>query len=190
MASAVIAVLVIAGFMIPSLIGGGGSGSRVRTGGSSEYVAGIGFQHPLMPGTYPDAHVFDNETVSYSTTPPTTGKHWNRWADCGFYEEGLPDERITHNLEHGIVVVSYNLATAEEVSQLRVALESIDFYEDWGLTRFYDEVPQGTIALAAWGVLDTVEGIDRDRMNRFFSTYAGNLGPEQIPCGFSHLGVG
>ena len=187
-ASAVVAVLVIAGFMVPTLIGRGGAGNA-RTGTNDQYVQGIGVQHPLMPGTYPDPHVFEPETVSYSTTPPTSGKHWDRWAECGFFEDGLPDERITHNLEHGNIVVSYNLTTPEEVEQLRTSVESIDLYDEWGLTRFYDKMPEGTVALATWGVLDTIEGIDPDRMNRFFSAYAGTLGPEQIRCGFSNLGV-
>ena len=184
-ASAVIALLVIGGFIIPSLVGRGGGGGGARTGTDSAFVQGIGVQHPIMLDTYPDPHVREGVTVSYSTTPPTSGKHLSQWAECGFFEEGLPDERITHNLEHGNIVVSYNLATTEEIDQLRTALESIEFYDQWGLTRSYDKIPQGTVALATWGVLDTIEGIDPDRMNSFFSTYAGNLGPEQIPCGFS-----
>jgi len=86
--------------------------------------------------------------------------------------------------------VSYNLATADEVDQLRTTVESIELYQDWGLTRFYDEIPEGAVALATWGVLDTFHGIDQDRMNRFFNTYAGNLGPEQIPCGFRYRRTG
>jgi hypothetical protein len=189
-ASAVIAVLVIAGFMVPGLIGSGGGDGQLRTGTSSEYVPGIGVKQELMP-TGPSGrniHVLESESVDdYSTVPPTSGDHWERWSDCGFFETGLPDERATHNLEHGIIVVSYNLATAQEVEQLRTALTSIRLYEDWGLTRFYDQIPQGTVALATWGVLDTIDGIDPDRMNSFFDAYAGNLGPEQIPCGFSSL---
>ena len=191
-ASAVIAILVIAGFMIPSLIGGGGGGGGARTGSSSAFVPGIGVRQELMP-TGPsgrNVHFLESEFVEYNTVPPTSGDHWERWADCGFYEAGLPDERITHNLEHSNIVVSYNLATTEEIDQLRNALESIEFYYAWGVARFYDKIPQGTVALATWGVLDTIEGIDPDRINSFFSAYAGNLGPEQParPCSFSPIG--
>ena len=190
-ASAIIAVLVIAGFAIGGLGGGGGGGQSVKVGRYNQFQEGIGVQHPIMPDTYLGAaHVFESETVEYSTAPPTSGKHWNRWAECGIYPEGLPDERITHNLEHGNIVVSYNLATDEEVDQLSNAVVGIELYDDWGLTRFYDEIPEGTVALATWGVLDTIPGIDQDRMNRFFDAYAGNLGTEEIPCGLSHLAAG
>ena len=54
-------------------------------------------------------HFADNFTITdvtggegYSTTPPTSGRHWNGWAACGFYgpDQSLPDERIIHNMEH------------------------------------------------------------------------------------------
>ena len=179
-ASAIIAVLVIAGFAIGGLGGGGGGGGEIAAVGRyNGFQEGMGVQHPLMPTK---DHVPDSQTVQYSTVPPTSGDHWERWAECGFYSEGLPDERATHNLEHGIIVVSYNLATDEEIAQLRNAVDDIELYDNWGLARFYDKIPEGMVALATWGVLDTIQGVDHDRMNRFFNAYAGNLGPEFIPC--------
>ena len=190
-ASVVIAVLVIAGFAVGGFRPGGGGGDRVSTGSSDEFVSGVGLQQELMPvgPSGRNTHVSENQTVVYSTVPATSGDHWGLWAPCGFHEDGLPDERITHNLEHGNIVISYNLTELAEVQQLREAVQSISLYQDWGLTRFYDKIPEGTVALATWGVLDTIEGIDRDRMDRFFETYAGRLGPEEIPCGFSPLRV-
>jgi hypothetical protein len=127
-------------------------------------------------------HVPESQTVSYNTTPPTSGDHWQIPARCGFYQEGLSDERITHNLEHSNIVVSYNLTTPGEVKQLRDALDDIGLSNVWGVARSYDKIPQGTVALATWGVLDTMEGVNGDRIKKFFNTYAGRLGPEQVPC--------
>ena len=101
---------------------------------------------------------------------------------CGFYEDGLPDEQIVHNLEHGNIVVSYNLASDEEVDQLRDALDGVGLSEIWGVIRSYDNIPSGTVSLAAWGVLDTMQGADRERLQTFFETYAGNMGPESFIC--------
>ena len=185
-AALTIALLVIGSFGLTAIPFGDRT-VNVDTGDSEQFVTGIGVEHPIMPDTYPGPHVFETESVEYSTTPPTSGKHWDRWAECGFFPEGLPDERITHNLEHGNIVVSYNLATEQEVDQLRAAVGEIELYETWGLTRFYDQIPEGIVALATWGVLESVRGVDQDRMNSFFEAYAGNLGPEQIPCGLSHL---
>ena len=106
-------------------------------------------------------------------------------AKIDFYEYALPDERVTHNLEHGNIVVSYNLATPEEVDDLRDAIDDIGLANVWGMARAYDKIPVGTVAIAAWGILDTMEGVDQDRLERFFEAYAGTQGPERIICGNS-----
>ena len=180
-ASVIIAVLVIAGFAV-----GGINFNRPSPTGSSEgeYVEGVGVRQELMP-TGPrglSAHLDNTLTVEYSTSPPTSGDHWKLPARCGFYEEGLPDEQIVHNLEHGNIVVSYNLSSDEKVDQLKDALDGIGLSSIWGVTRSYDKIPSGTISLAAWGVMDTMEEVDSERMNTFFETYSGALGPEKIIC--------
>ena len=105
-----------------------------------------------------------------------------RWAECGFYDEGLPDERSTHNLEHGNIVISYNFATQQQIDELRSVIETIDLADGWSVTRFYDKIPEGNLAVAAWGRLDMMDTIDRDRIAKFFAAYVGRLGPERIPC--------
>ena len=127
-------------------------------------------------------HVPEGQTVAYSTVPPTSGDHWRTWADCGFYEGGLPDELITHNLEHGNIVVSYNLADQQDIDKLRAVLGGIDLVEKWGVTRYYDKIPQGSLMLAAWGRLDIMQNIDRERIATFFRAHSGLLGPEVIAC--------
>ena len=74
---------------------------RLGKGYASQYVDGIGVQHPIMPGSS-QTHIREGHGVNYSSTPPTSGKHWPRPAESGFYEEGLPDERITKNMERAI----------------------------------------------------------------------------------------
>ena len=177
LASLVIAVLVIAGFAV----GGTKFQRGADTGRSQEYVEGVGVrQEP----TGFNQHVPENTTVEYSTFPPSSGDHWppGAQARCGFYEDGLRDERIMHNLEHSNIVVSYNLATKEEVDRLEDVVDGIGLSAIWGITQSYDKIPVGTVAIAAWGVLDTMQGIDENRIKTFFETYAGNLGPERIIC--------
>ena len=175
-ASGLIAVLVIGGFALQSAGIGGGRGIN-QSGSSEQYVEGIGVQHHIQDS---NEHV-DGQDVEYSTLP-TSGDHWSQWSRCGFFEEGLPDERIVHNLEHGNIVVSYNLTTPEEVQELREVMEDVGLARTQGVTRFYDEIDPGTVALSAWGVSDTMTGIDEERINTFFETYGGNLGPERISC--------
>jgi hypothetical protein len=180
-ASAVIAILVIASFALGGLGGGGNRGAS--TGGAKEYVEGVGVQQELMP-TGSDGlglHVPDSQSVVYNTVPPTSGDHWRTPARCGFYPDGTPDEQIVHNLEHGNIVVSYNLTDPAQIDQLTEVVDGIGFADLWGITRFYDQIPEGQVALTTWGVLDIMEGVDRDRIRAFFD-YAGNLGPEIGPC--------
>ena len=47
--------------------------------------------------------------------------------------------------------------------------------DQWLVTRFYPNIPQGTVALTAWGVLDEFEGVDQERIERFYEAYKGNL---------------
>lgn len=139
----------------------------------------LGREVPIMPTR---RHVPEGQQVDYSTRPPTSGDHWGQWARCGFYEDGLPDERITHNLEHGNVVVSYNLASQSQVNDLREVMDSIPPAADWGVARFYDQIPRGTVVLAVWGRHYALDAIDRDQIARFFDEYAEKLGPERISC--------
>ncbi len=139
---------------------------------------------PIMPT---QSHVLQGESVQYNSTPPTSGDHWEQWADCGFYEEGLPDELITHNLEHGNIVLSYNFVDQRTVDGLKIIWRGFPDVAQWGVARFYDKIPVGTVAVAAWGRLDTViradvsSGVLRG-LAQFFDANAGNLGPEHIPC--------
>ncbi len=88
-----------------------------------------------------------------------------------------------HNLEPSNIVLSYNLATSDEIEQLRNVMGRIDLAGRTGVSRFYEKIPEGTVALSAWGVSDTMDGIDEERINTFFDHYAGTLGPEgNIPC--------
>ena len=177
-ASGVIAFLVIAGFAV----GGISFQGNDSVGSSPVYVEGVGVQQEIMPTPI---HVSEDENVAYNTTPPTSGNHWDWWARCGFYEDGLPDERIVHNLEHGNIVVSYNLQAGDELDKLREFSDNLDLAPAWGVFRYYDKIDEGTVALSAWGVLDTMQSVDEDRIEEFFQTYAGTLGPEfpnGAPC--------
>jgi len=181
LASVVIAVLVIASFAFASGIGGGGGSAR--TGSSDFYVEGVGTQVPILAAD----HIAEGESATYNSSPPTSGEHWGRPGDrgpvpCGFYDGGLPDERMVHNLEHGNIVVSYNLPLESDVAALRDALDNIGLSNVWGVARAYDAIPAGQVALSAWGILDTMAGVDEARIARFFEAYSGTLGPELVPC--------
>ena len=133
----------------------------------------------------PQLKITDVIPGGYSTVPPTSGRHWGAWSDCGFYNHPLPDELLVHNLEHGNIIVSYNLASDAEVAELRAAVEAIPLAREFAIVRRYLAIPEGMVALTTWGVLDRMEGVDPERIARFFEDYPGNTGPEfanGLPC--------
>ena len=178
-----IAVLFIVALLVPAVLplnfGGGGQGS------ADGYVQGIGVEVDTSEDRTHFADTFTIDQVTggegYSTTPPTSGRHWDGWAACGFYgpDQPLPDERIIHNMEHGNIIVSYNLSDPDQISELEDVFDSIGRTNLWGVARFYDQIPEGTVALTTWGVIDgPMDGIQQDRIEQFFEAYSGILSPE------------
>ena len=208
-AFAAIAGLFIIALLVPVVlpVNFGGTGQ----GEASEYVEGIGAEAEiaLSRDHFPDTMSIGQVVPDgYLTTPPTSGRHWNGWVQCGFYTSQVPDERIVHNMEHGNIIVSYNLTNQAQIDDLADAFDSIGLTNAWGVARPYNPgtvdadgnelFPEGTIALTTWGVIDKwnanevddannyqIVGIDKDRIERFFEAYSGKLGPEfpnGAPC--------
>ena len=105
-------------------------------------MEGIGTAEPIMSNT---DHVPEGQFVSYSTTPPTSGPHWSQPANCGLYDEPVPDARIVHNLEHGNVVISYNLPDEEEAERFRQIAEDLPGLGIWGVVRPYTSIESGDL---------------------------------------------
>ena len=173
-------VVVVAKITSPQkLVPDGSTAEESQAAPTAPLVPMPGDQVDIMPSSN---HVPEAQSVAYSATPPTSGEHWEIWSKCGFYEEGLPDETIVHNLEHGNIVVSYNLSEQGEIVDLKRALNSIALAEEWGVTRFYDKIPEGMVAVAVWGRRAIMPGFDLDTVAGFFAAYAGVVGPERIAC--------
>ena len=127
----------IAGFAVGGLAGIGGGGTQ---GSAEGYVEGLGLQHNVM---LTKNHLPESQTVEYNTVPGTSGDHWARWSECGFFEEELPDERVVHNLEHGNIVVSYNFTDSARIDELRDVFDDIGLSNVHGVARAYRQIPEG-----------------------------------------------
>ena len=138
--------------------------------GATNYKEGVGVPQEIMPT---DFHR-DGVEIEYNTTPPTSGDHASAAIRCGFYGEEVPDEFVVHNMEHGNVIMSYNLADSAAVGRLKEIHDSLEGGDRWLVTRFYTEIPEGDIAMTAWGVLDQFTGIDEVRISKFLEAYKGN----------------
>ena len=142
-------------------------------------ASAIGEPVPVLSNV---THVREGQRVEYSDAPPTSGQHWPATAPCGFYPDGLPDERVVHNLEHGNIVVSYNITNPAQVTALRQVLEGVRQFDDWGVARSYDKVPDGQVVITAWGRLHRMDGVNPGEIGLFFEAFAGVAGPERFEC--------
>ena len=185
---AAIAVLFIVALLVPVALPLNFGGQSSGAGHADDYVDGIGQQVPVAAGRdhFPDTVAITAVNPDGYTVPPTSGQHWDGWVQCGFYRESVPDERIVHNMEHGNIIVHYNLADSAQVDELSRVFGAIGLSNMWGVARPYAEIPEGTVALTTWGVVDgPMDGVDPDRIERFFNAYSGKLGPEfpnGAPC--------
>ena len=117
---------------------------------------------------------------NYNSNPPTSGPHGST-INKGVHDEEFPDESLVHNLEHGVVWVSYQPDIPEEV---------VNELED--ITKSHGKVVltirsanEKDIALSAWGRLDTFDvnpdgTIDKARIEDFIKRYR-NKAPERVP---------
>ncbi len=126
-------------------------------------------------------HVPEGTPVEYSTNPPTSGPHWGSTAQWGVYTSRPPaDERLVHNLEHGGVIISYNLdqLDAPTVEQLQALADEL--YRERPciiLTPRESIQDDKPIALAAWGVLALLDEYDEPAIRAFWRDHVAR-GPE------------
>lgn len=179
--SIIIAVLVIGSFAAVPIFQSIGGPQAVDLGTAAAYVAGVGEKQEIMATKN---HVQDGVIVAYNTVPATSGDHYFAQESCGFYEGEVPDERVVHNLEHSNIVISYNLPNPADVDALKQVYNDLGGWKDhYTVARPYSKIAPGQVALTAWGVLDIMDGVDKERIQRFYEHYVGRLGPEgAISC--------
>ena len=179
--SIIIAVLVIGSFAAVPIFQSIGGPRAVDLGTAAAYVEGVGQNQEVMATKN---HVQDGTIVAYNSVPATSGDHYFSPQPCGFYQGEVPDERVVHNLEHGNIVISYNLPDAADVDALENVYNDLGGWKDhYTVVRSYSRIAPGQVALSAWGVLDIMDGVDQNRIERFYEHYVGRLGPEgAISC--------
>jgi hypothetical protein len=100
------------------------------------------------------------------------------WANCGVYNEPLPNERAVHNLEHGAVWITYqpNLQ-ASEVSELTAFVERQGVVANTG-SRYIDLSPYpgitSPIVISSWGFQLRVSSPSDPRLQRFVDAFRVN----------------
>jgi hypothetical protein len=130
------------------------------------------------------------EPIEYSSSPPTSGKHFAEPAEDGAYDEAPDVKQLVHTLEHGRVIIWFKRNLPEEQRANLKALFDEDTYQmvitpDPTRMRYQ-------VAATAWNAEPTPNGTGRllgcPRMNddvfdaiRTFKDEHRSNGPEPVP---------
>jgi len=138
--------------------------------------------------TVPDEgrnHIELGNTASYDHYPPSSGLHYGRILEWGFYNEAVPPEFWVHSLEHGGIVILYNCPEgckeAEDVFWDLVdnAPPEDQFNEVKILVSPNSQIETKVVALA-WDTELDLDEADHDLLLDFYNRHA-NQGPELAP---------
>jgi hypothetical protein len=200
-ALALVAVIVV----VVVLAGGGGngageaSGSVLPDGGSvpeqkvsnvDEAAKAAGCELKSFEGEASE-HTEDlAERITYSSSPPTTGKHYVEPAEDGAYDKAPDVKQLLHTTEHSRVVIWFKRKLAEEPRANLKALFDEDTYQ-----MVITPDPTGMtyqVAATAWNGDPKPNGTGRllgcprmndgvfDAIRAFKDEHRGN-GPEAVP---------
>jgi len=104
---------------VPNMDGALGDGMLVEGGACSAVVA----QH-ADEGAF---HVPCTPAPTYGTNPPSSGNHYQTWADYKTYDAPVPWGHLVHSLEHGAIVVVYNCpgGCPDEVAAAQAMIDAL-----------------------------------------------------------------
>ncbi len=188
------------------VLGGSGSGGG---SGDPQKIAGVlrdgGCTLTVKPAQASNQHMTSgNQTVTYGTYPPVTGRHHPTSAIWGNYSQPVDPRQAVHNMEHGGVVIWYGTEISSETRR-----QIADFYDESPnamlvtpleaesrFVKYPKHEPLGTkIALTAWTtsvesggatggeeVLATCQRFDQKAFAAFRDELRGK-GPERFPVG-------
>ena len=131
-----------------------------------------------------NSHIPDGQRMSYNSAPPTSGSHWQTPATWGIKDSQEPNERTTHNLEHGGIVIAYspNLA-AGDVDRLKGLVRGVSGTYRKVVLEPYAQLTDAAIAVTAWDWILKLQSYDETQIVKFMNAhYQSKDAPE--PNGF------
>ena len=124
-------------------------------------------------------HLSTGQAASYATATPTSGSHNPSSARCGIFGHEVPAEFAVHSLEHGTVVIWYQLEVPDEtIAGLR---DIVNRYDDRVILSPNSRLGVPVVA-TAWNRLKAYDGADPE-IAAFIETYR-NRGPESLTCAY------
>jgi hypothetical protein len=130
-----------------------------------------------------NGHVDEGTIIIYKNYPPTSGSHYPRTADPGFYEQPVPEGYFVHSMEHGAIVLYYNPDLPDATKQQLKDLMTMLPFDGSGKPRLvivpYTNM-QTPLAIAAWRRLLLMKDYNFDEIRTFYQEWV-NKGPENVP---------
>jgi len=128
-------------------------------------------------------HVHVTGPVKYAVLPPVGGPHNPYWMNAGVYDKPVPNEHAVHDLEHGVVWITYrpNLPAAQ-VKQLQALVGKQSMIDEGGTNenRFMDLSPwadnslPSPIVVSSWGYQLKVDSPTDKRIQQFIDKFRHN----------------
>ncbi|HEX2240350.1 MAG TPA: DUF3105 domain-containing protein [Actinomycetota bacterium] len=114
----------------------------------------------------------------YSSSPPTSGPHYETPASTGFYPSALEPEQVVHNLEHSQIVIWYRPDVSETTLD---QLEAIVDQEPLAtLAVPYEDIEgSASFVLTAWGASQSCARVSQEVIDDFRRQFQGQ-GPEKL----------
>lgn len=121
----------------------------------------------------------------YSSTPATSGPHWNNPADWGVHSQPQNESQVLHNLEHGGIIIWYDPAALEggQVDELaqyvtRQVSAGISGRFKFMLSPWDGVDPLGApVVVTAWRNLLELDEVDLGAIDEFAREHYG-MSPE------------
>ncbi|HSH31564.1 MAG TPA: DUF3105 domain-containing protein [Candidatus Saccharimonadales bacterium] len=124
------------------------------------------------------------EHAAYNSSPPTSGPHYPQPAPWGIKDQGIADETLIHNLEHGGIVINYQPDIGQaEIEQLEDIFRQLPKSGGFGsikailVPRSQNQKP---ISLTAWTYKLDLDRVDEAQIKQFYADHI-DKGPELVP---------
>ena len=145
-----VGVVIVAIVMAVMLLGGDDG----NTAEQNRLAAAAGCEQVSSPGVVTSTHINPPERGTYTTNPPTSGKHYNAAGagpiTTGIHRSAVQYEGSVHNLEHGHVVIYYKESVGPRIAGILAEVVRAD--PQWIMLAPNPDMPF-QVAFTAWGKL-------------------------------------
>ena len=143
--------VVIAAIILAVTLLGGDAGNTPE---QNRLAAAAGCQQVSNPNIITSTHINPPERATYSTNPPTSGKHYNAAGlgpiTTGIHRSAVQYEGSVHNLEHGHIVIFYKESVGPAIAGILAEVVRAD--PQWIMLAPNPDMPF-QVAFTAWGHL-------------------------------------